>query len=142
MRSVAFILIGLGGCSTGSGEASPSRLGDLVELGLSLHLKNLQETRLSRELPVDRSPELAELVRLAGIPKYRSPQEAGWLGSQFHGPFQRSGWSSFQVYLWAKERGVFDDWSNGDRVLALLAQIDASPAVRIGGDNVCHYGCR
>lgn len=142
MKRIICVLIGLGGCAAGPGEASPVRLGELVELGLRVHLQNLEETRLSRELAVDRSPELAELVRTAGIPKYRTPHEAGWLSHQFYGSFERSGWSSFQVYLWAKERETFDDWPNGDRVLSLLARIDASPASRIGGDNVCHYYCQ
>ena len=100
------------------------------------------ETKLSRELRIDRSPALAELVRIAVIPKYRTPHEAGWLRNQFDGPVEFSGWSSFQVYLWAKERGVFDDWPNEARIRSLLAKIDASPACKLGGDNVCHYGCR
>lgn len=114
----------------------------LLEYGLKFHRACLDHSRLSRELPVGDNAAFRELVRLARIPRYRTLHEAGWLSHQFQGPFERSGWSSFQVYLWAKERSNFDDWPNGDRILRLLAETDASPACRIGGDNVCHYGCR
>ena len=114
----------------------------LVEYGLKFHRACLDHSHLARELPVEENELFSELLRIAKIPKYRTPHEAGWLSHQFHGPFERTGWSSFQVYLFAKERRVFDTWPNGERILALLTQIDGSPASRIGGDNVCHYGCR
>lgn len=113
----------------------------LVEYGLRIHVRNLEQTRLARRLPVTRDPALSELVRLAKIPPFRTAHEAGWLSSQFYEP-PHQGWSSYQVYLWAKERHVFDDWPNEGRIQALLKLIDASPAAKVGGDNVCHYGCQ
>jgi len=114
----------------------------LVEYGLTLHCANLEYSHLSRELPVAENILLAELVRLAAIPMYQAAHEAGWLENQFHGPFTRTGWSSYQIYVWAKERRVFAGWPNEARILALLDSIEASPARKLGGKNVCHYGCR
>lgn len=133
--------IALCGCVAEPPPESES-LARLLEHGLRVHLRNLEETGLSRELAVGSDPDLAELIRRTGIPKYRTPHEAGWLASQFHGPFERTGWSSFQVYLWARERPVFDDCPNREALLALLRQIDSSPAAKIGGNGVCHYGCQ
>ena len=115
----------------------------LVEYGLCIHWKMLEQTCLARELPVESNLALAELVRLAGIPRYRTAHEGGWLNCQFYGPFTGTGWSSFQIYLWVKEHhGVVLDYPNGDRISSLLERIEASGMSSIGGGNVCHYGCQ
>ncbi len=87
---------------------------------------------------------LAELVRLAKIEKYKTAHEAGWLNNQFYGEFSGTGYSSYQVYIWAKERriGVVPSWSNRKRLAALLKEIDHSGLAGVGGGGVYHYGCK
>ena len=116
----------------------------LIEYGLRVYLKNLTESRLARELPVKENLMLAELVRIAKIPKYTTAHEAGWLNRQFHAKFRGSGRSSYQVYLWMRERGfpVWSKWPNADRVNRLLKRIGATGMATIGGGDVCHYACR
>jgi hypothetical protein len=121
-------------------------LGFLLEYGLRVHLGYLVHTRLSQELPLDTNPMLAELVRLTGIAPYANAHEAGWLNDQFHGEFTRTGYSSYQIYLWAKEhRGdILTDgerFSNGERIDQVLQAIDKSSLQGVGGGNVCHYDC-
>ena len=125
-------------------EGKQDHLPYLAEHGLRVHWKNLTGTRLARELPVGKNPVLAELVRLAKIEKYKTAHEAGWLNNQFYGKFSRTGYSSYQVYIWAKERRVWQQsWPNAKRLAALLKEIDRSGLAGVGaGDGVCHYGCK
>ena len=115
----------------------------LVEYGLAIHLKNLQETKLARELGVQNDLALAELVRLGEIPKYTTAHQAGWLNNQFHGPFHQSGYCSYQVYIWAKERRVHlsGECPNAARLAELMARIEATGIHGVGGGSPCHYGC-
>lgn len=62
---------------------------------------------------------------------------------QFMGQFRWSSWSSYQVYLWAKEANqVVLEWPNSDRIARVLAEIDATGMSGVGGGGVCHYGCQ
>jgi len=127
-------------------EGRIDHLGLLLEYGLRVHLGYLVHTRLSRELPLDANLMLAELVRLTGVTPYTSAHEAGWLNDQFHGEFTRTGYSSYQIYLWAKEhRGdILTDgerFPNGERIDTVLRTIDRSSLQGVGGGNVCHYDC-
>jgi len=82
-------------------------------------------------------------VRLAKIEQYASAHEAGWLNSQFYGPFTRRGWSSYQIYIWCKENvSLLVEAPNSTRIAALLEAIDATGASGVGGKGVCHYDCR
>jgi hypothetical protein len=115
----------------------------LVEYGLRVHLEMLRQTRLARELPVAENPALGDLVRLAAIPAYTTAHEAGWLNRQFYGPFHQTGWSSYQIYLWAKEAGgVLLDFPNSERLAEVLRRIDASGLGGVGGGGGCHYDCQ
>jgi hypothetical protein len=122
-------------------------LGLLVEYGLRVHWQYLQHTRLARELPVESNMMLAELIRIADIPKYTSAHEAGWLNSQFYGKFNRAGWSSYQIYVWVKEHfsSILTDDSqhfpNAKQILDLIKIIDCSALNGVGGGGVCHYEC-
>jgi len=122
-------------------------LGLLVEYGLRVHWHYLQHTQLARELPVESNMLLSELVRIAGIPKYTTAHQAGWLNSQFLGKFNRTGWSSYQVYVWVKEHAssiLPDDsrrFSNARQIFELIETIDSSALNGVGGGGVCHYGC-
>ncbi|NLZ05443.1 MAG: hypothetical protein GXY19_09750 [Phycisphaerae bacterium] len=127
-------------------EGRVDHLGLLLEYGLRVHLGYLVHTRLSRELPLDANVMLAELVRLTGITPYTSAHEAGWLNDQCFDEFTRTGYSSYQIYLWAKEhRGdILTDgerFPNGQRIDRVLQLIDASSLQGVGGGNVCHYDC-
>ncbi len=127
-------------------EGPVEHFGFLLEYGLRVHWQHLEHTRLSRELPVESNMMLAELVRLAEIPKYRTAHQAGWLNSQFHGKFNQVGWSSYQIYVWAKEHSseIFSDterFPNWKRIGTMLDTIDGSSFNGIGGKGVCHYGC-
>ncbi len=120
--------------------------GLLLEYGLRVHWRYLEHTALSREIPVESNTLLAELVRLAEIPKYMTAHEGGWLNRQFLGEFDQTGWSSYQTYVWAKEHVpdfLSDDkrFPNWDRIGKLLHTIDGSSLNGIGGKGVCHYGC-
>lgn len=114
----------------------------LVEYGLRVHWKCLKQTQLARELPTDSNLALAELVRLAQIAKYTTAHEGGWLDRQFDGYFNRTGWSSYQVYIWVQEHfsGVCD-YPNSDRICELIRRIEKSGMSGVGGLGVCHYGC-
>ncbi len=116
----------------------------LLEYGLRVYWKNLQNTRLARELPVEKNLMLSELVRLAEIPKYTTAHEAGWLNRQFQSKFDRSGYSSYQIYIWIKEQHYFkrQDYPNIDRLSQLEQVIDSSDLNAVGGSEVCHYFCR
>lgn len=119
--------------------------GFLLEYGLRVHQKYLEHTRLSRELPLKENMMLAELVRLTELPEYTNAHEAGWLNSQFYGKFSRTGHSSYQIYIWAKEHT--QDWldesrfPNWRRIGVILDAIDKSARNGVGGGMVCHYGC-
>jgi len=118
----------------------------LVEYGLRVHQKYLKYTRLSRELPLEENMMLAELVRLAQFPPYTNAHEAGWLDEQFDNRFSGTGYSSYQIYIWAKEhyRDIVNDeqrYPNSNRILGVLDTIDKSARNGIGGGMVCHYGC-
>jgi len=120
-------------------------LGLLVEYGLRVHWHFLQHTKLARELPVESDMMLSELIRITGIPKYSTAHEAGWLNSQFYGKFNRSGWSSYQIYIWVKENIsmiLSDDkkFPNWKHIAEIMETIDNSPLNGVGG-GVCHYGC-
>ncbi len=125
-------------------EGKKDNLPFLLEYGLKLHWINLQHTNLARELPVEKNPVIAELIRLTGIPKYTTAHEAGWLNRQFYGPFQRTGWSSYQVYIWLKEAElpISKLYPNSHRISVLLKAIDSSGKNGVGGRGVCHYHCR
>ena len=116
----------------------------LLEYGLRVYWKNLQNTQLARELPLKNNLMLSELIRLAEIPKYTTAHEAGWLNRQFHGQFDATGYSSFQIYIWLKEQQCVDrqDYPNIKRLSELEKVIDASSLNGVGGGGVCHYGCR
>lgn len=119
----------------------------LVEYGLRTHWNCLKQTGLARELPVESNMMLAELVRMTNIPKYTTAHEAGWLNRQFHldldkPAFHRSGWSSYQIYIWVKENfPTISGYPNSRRIGNLLKRIDQSGRSAVGGSGVCHYGC-
>lgn len=117
-------------------EGRTDHLPLLVEYGLKLHRLNLQESGMARALRTEDNAALRELVRLAGIPELRSAREGGWLESQFHSP-RSGGWSTYQIYLWARHRP--ERWTH--RMRDLLRTIDASGRCGVGGDGRCHYGC-
>ena len=122
---------------------STDHLPYLVEYGLRIHWKLLQQTGMARELPVQENLAISELVRLAGIAKYRTAHEAGWLDRQFYGPFADEGWSSYQVYVWVKEHdSLVADLPNAARIAETLKMIDTSARNGLGGDGRCHYGCQ
>lgn len=116
----------------------------LLEYGLKHHSMNLEFTGIGRELDVEHNSMLAELVRLLAIPRYKTAHEAGWLNSQFHGEFSGTGWSSYQIYVAANERG--HGWwgylPNADRLESLMTKIRLSGKANVGGYGVCHYGCK
>ena len=115
----------------------------LVEYGLRLHLKALILSRLSREMDPAGNPAIAELIRLAEIPKFRTAHEGGWLNRQFYGEFTRAGWSTYQVYLWAKEHASgCNEEPNAARLTDLIKQIEATGIHGVGGGGVCHYECQ
>ena len=121
-------------------------LGVLAEYGLRVHWRYLEHTRLARELPVESDMMLAELIRIIGIPKYTTAHEAGWLNSQFLGKFDRTGWSSYQIYVWVKEHvsAILSDdkqFPNWECIGEIMKSIDNSPLNGVGGGGVCHYGC-
>lgn len=127
-------------------KGETDHLGLLVEYGLRVHWHYLKHTKLARELPMESDMMLSELVRIAEIPKYTTAYEAGWLNSQFHGPFNQTGWSSYQIYVWVKEHIstiLSDDkrFPNWKRIGELMETIDNSNLNGIGGGGVCHYGC-
>ncbi len=127
-------------------EGVDDHFGALLEYGLRVHLGYLEHTKLSRELPLDSNLMLAELVRLAEIPEYTGAHEAGWLNSQFLGEFSRTGHSSYQIYLWAKEHRadiLSDDerFPNRERIGEILNLVDSSSLNGVGGGEVCHYHC-
>lgn len=118
----------------------------LVEYGLRVHWKYLQTTGLARELPLEANMMLSELIRITGISRYATAHEAGWLNAQFDGRFDRTGWSSYQIYIWVKENMsviLSDDkmYPNWKRIGEILEAIDNSSLNGVGGDGVCHYGC-
>ena len=121
-------------------------LGLLVEYGLRVHWRYLQHTQLARELPTDNNMMLSELIRIAGIPKYTTAYQAGWLNSQFYDKFNRTGWSSYQIYIWVKENistilsddKTFPNWKH---ITEIMETIDNSSLNGVGGGGVCHYGC-
>jgi hypothetical protein len=115
----------------------------LIEYGLRVHLRNLRGTGLSRELPLKSDPALTELVRLARIAPYTRAHEAGWLESQFLGRFRGRGHSSYQVWAWSLERAsALRSGPNGARIERLLVAIRNTGRQGLGGEGVCHYGCR
>ena len=127
-------------------KGETDHLGLLVEYGLRVHWHYLKHTKLARELPVESDAMLSELIRIAEIPKYTTAHEAGWLNRQFYGPFNRTGWSSYQIYVWVKEHIstiLSDDkrFPNWKRICELMETIDNSNLNGIGGGGVCHYGC-
>lgn len=127
-------------------EGATDHFGYLLEYGLRVHLGYLVHTKLARELPLDSNLMLAELVRLAGIDMYATAHEAGWLNKQFQGPFVQTGYSSYQIHIWAKEHWpeiMSDDkrFPNRQRIVAVLDAIDTSSRNGVGGGNPCHYGC-
>ncbi|MCK5000710.1 MAG: hypothetical protein KAS23_14305 [Anaerohalosphaera sp.] len=115
----------------------------LAEYALNLHLIFLEQTWLARELPVDDNILLAEFVRLAGIPKYKTANEAGWRDEQFYGKFNRSGYSSYQIYKWYLEsKDKVDLYPNAKRMHEIGDKILKTGMHGVGGhDDVCHYGC-
>ncbi len=115
----------------------------LVEYGLNIYLKNIQRSGLARELPVKENPLLAELIRIAEIPKYKTAHEAGWLNRQFHNRFEETGYSSYQIYIWYMEHisDVFD-FPNADRIHEITKKITKTGYQGVGGSGNCHYGCR
>ena len=122
-------------------------LGLLVEYGLRVHWHYLKNTNLSRELLVKENIILSELIRIANIPEYTTAHEAGWLNSQFDGEFKRTGWSSYQIYVWVKENQstILSDnvrFHNYKRIMDLIITIDKSEINGIGGGCACHYGCK
>lgn len=125
-------------------EGRKDHLFFLVEYGLKLHWINLEHTGLARELPTKTNLMISELVRLAGIPKFRTAHEGGWLNRQFDGQFDLTGWSSYQVYIWLKEKnfGEWMDYPDAERIASLLHLIDSSGMSGVGGAGVCHYGCQ
>lgn len=127
-------------------EGETDHLGLLFEYGLRVHWKYLIHTKLARELPIQKNMMLSELVRIAEIPKYTSAHEAGWLNSQFNGTFTQTGWSSYQIYIWAKENmsrilNNSRQFPNWERIGKILKTIDNSSLNGVGGGGVCHYGC-
>jgi len=114
----------------------------LLEYGLRVHQKCLEYTGLARALPLEENMMLAELVRLAEIPKYTNAHEAGWLNNQFDDHFCWTGYSSYQIYIWAKEniRDVLS-YPNWRRIAEIMDAIDKSGRNGVGGGMVCHYGC-
>jgi hypothetical protein len=127
-------------------DGQTDHLGYLVEYGLRVHLGYLEHTELARELPLESNLMLAELVRVTELAKYSSAHEAGWLNDQFYGEFDRTGYSSYQIYIWAKEhRGDIaleeERFPNARRINRVLEAIDNSSRNGVGGDGVCHYWC-
>jgi hypothetical protein len=126
--------------------ARTEHLGFLLEYGLRVHQKYLEHTRLSRELPLGENMMLAELVRLIELPEYANAHEAGWLNSQFYDEFTRTGYSSYQIYVWTKEHisDVLSDgqrYPNWRRIGEIMEAIDNSAYNAVGGGMVCHYHC-
>lgn len=119
----------------------------LIEYGLNVYLKNLEQSQLARELPVEENPLLAELVRMTKIQKYKTAHEAGWLNNQFYGKFERTGYSSYQIYIWCLERDLFAGHShvskcpNFERICEIDKKITKTGKQAVGGGRVCHYGC-
>lgn len=127
-------------------EGMADHFGYLLEYGLRVHLGYLVHTGLARELPLDSNRMLAEWVRLAEIQKYTTAHEAGWLNSQFYDPFTQTGYSSYQIYIWAKEHWdqILSDnkrFPNRQRIIEVLKAIDTSSRNGLGGDGLCHYHC-
>ena len=115
----------------------------LLEYGLNLYLKNLTFSHLARALPVDENLMLSELIRLTEIPKYKTAHEAGWLNNQFHGPFEETGHSSYQIYIWYLENwSSLSDMPNIERLGNIEEHIRETGMNGVGGGLVCHYGCR
>lgn len=119
----------------------------LVEYGLRIHWNYLKHSQLARELPLQENMMLAELVRIAKMPRYTTAHEAGWLNRQFDGHFEGTGWSSYQIYIWAKENDRIylrggDQRKSKRSIGELLKVIDRSAMNGVGGGGVCHYGCR
>ena len=128
------------------GKGETDHLGLLVEYGVHVHWQYLRHTKLARELPLESDMMLSELIRIAEIPRYTTAHEAGWLERQFLGPFNQTGWSSYQIYVWIKEHVstiLSDDkrFSNWKRIGELMETIDSSSLNGVGGGGVCHYGC-
>jgi len=114
----------------------------LIEYGLNVYLKNLEQSHLARELPVEENPLLAELVRMIKIQKYKTAHEAGWLNNQFYGAFEKTGYSSYQVYIWFLEHFSYvPGFPNSDRIVEIDIKITGTGKQAIGGGRVCHYGC-
>jgi hypothetical protein len=118
----------------------------LLEYGLNLFLKNLTLSRLARVLPVNENLILSELIRLTNIPKYETAHEAGWLNSQFYGPFQdtnvATGYSSYQIYIWYLENwSSVLDMPNIERLRDIQKKIEKTGMHGVGGGKVCHYHC-
>ena len=127
-------------------KGDTDHLGLLAEYGLRVHWQYLKHSKLARELPTEANMMLSEFVRIGGIPKYTTAHEAGWLNSQFHGRFEQTGWSSYQIYVWVKERmpAILCDekrFPNLERIGALMETIENSPLNGVGGGGVCHYWC-
>ena len=127
-------------------KGETDHFGILVEYGLRVHWHYLKYTDLARDLPMESNMMLSELIRIAEIPNYTTAHEAGWLNRQFQGPFNQTGWSSYQIYVWVKENIsmiVSDDkqFPNWKRIGDLMETIDNSNLNGIGGGGVCHYGC-
>lgn len=116
----------------------------LAEYGLKHQLLNLQRTGMGRDLDVEKNPMLSELVRLLKLPQFHSAHEAGWLDSQFYGPFEGFGWSSYQIYVEFRERGasLFENSHRAAAIESLMEQIRTSGRADVGGFGVCHYACK
>jgi hypothetical protein len=120
----------------------------LLEYGLNLYLKHLTLSGLARVLPVDENLMLSELVRLAGIPEYKTFHEAGWLNSQFEKSditeraYGQTGYSSYQIYIWYLENwSLVSDMPNVERLYDIQKRIEKTGMQGVGGGQVCHYGC-
>ncbi len=67
-------------------------------------------------------------------------------GGMFLKNHKRTGYSSYQIYIWVKEHMVeiLNDeklYSNWKNIGELIDTIDRSSLNGIGGGGVCHYGC-
>ncbi len=115
----------------------------LVEYGLRLHLQFLQQSGLSRELPIEHNSMNAALVQELHLKKFTTAHEGGWLNRQFDGEFTWQSYSSYQVYVWMLETNEATlDWANVDRIHDLMEAIQQTGIHGLGGNGTCHYGCR